>query len=328
MHSMTRRKSVRCLLFVLLALILTGGMPYKKLTVKAATRYSVRFFDQDLKHEYKSIAKYVTSGGNIVLPTVKDKKGYTFLGWSATKGKSTRPEYQAGRTVSVKCNKNLFAVWFKRSSEKNITAAELARLDRKKYTRAILIGDSRGVNLEKTLNKEFGSSSHAGVSFISGWGQGLSWFKRTGVQMLLRNLKNYGGGTKEKPVAIAINLGVNDSQNISGYISYMKTLASQLKGYHCKFFYVSVNPLNSAVLASRGRYGRTEPKVIKFNSRIRTGLSGIYQYIDTYTKLLYYGYAFDSGEGRDTGYDDGVHYSTRTYKKIYNMTIYGINAAK
>ena len=71
---------------------------------------------------------------------------------------------------------------------------------------------------------------------------------------------------------------------------------------------------------------RTEAAVRSFNNVIRSGLCGgsspLYTYIDTYSYLMKTGYGTDRNrEGWDEGIDDGLHYTTKTYKRIYKYCL-------
>ena len=69
------------------------------------------------------------------------------------------------------------------------------------------------------------------------------------------------------PIAVVFNLGVNDMANVSNYVSYMTDIASTLKSKNCKLFYMSVNPLNSTMIAKAGKGARTEAQVRELTAR-------------------------------------------------------------
>lgn len=85
---------------------------------------------------------------------------------------------------------------------------------------------------------------------------------------------------------------------------------------------MSVNPVNSKMNEKTNHTVRKEADVRQFNSYIKSGLAQDYTFIDTYSWLMQTGYSTDSnGYGIDTGVDDGLHYSTRTYKRIYHYCL-------
>lgn len=111
----------------------------------------------------------------------------------------------------------------------------------------------------------------------------MSWFRDTGYAQLIEEIDKTEGS---KPIAVIFNLGVNDLGNAGNYVSYMTNIASTLKSKNCKLFYMSVNPINSTMITKAGRKPRTEAQVREFNSKIRSGLSLDYKYIDMYSVLM------------------------------------------
>lgn len=83
------------------------------------------------------------------------------------------------------------------------------------------------------------------VEFIAKWGEGLYWFKSTDTDSLVL----YQNSQRIRK-AVIINLGVNDLNNGRAYVTYMKKVAANLKKYNCKMYYLSVNPVNSAMIKS------------------------------------------------------------------------------
>lgn len=55
----------------------------------------------------------VASGTVITLPSVKSYTDWEFAGWSATKGATTAPDYEAGDTITVTADVSLYAVFGK-----------------------------------------------------------------------------------------------------------------------------------------------------------------------------------------------------------------------
>ena len=153
-------------------------------------------------------------------------------------------------------------------------------------------------------------------------GKGLSWFRDTGYAQLIEEIDKTEGS---KPIAVIFNLGVNDLGNAGNYVSYMTNIASTLKSKNCKLFYMSVNPINSIMITKAGRGARTEAQVREFNSKISSGLSLYYKYIDMYSVLMKKGYGTNARyDGVDDG-DDGLHYTTKTFKRIYYYCITYLN---
>lgn len=127
---------------------------------------------------------------------------------------------------------------------------------------------------------------------------------------------------------VIFNLGVNDlsSHNfgngvdykgeVNAYLAYMNTLAEELES-NCRLFYMSVNSVNTAMKPTR-----KEAQLRYFNDRLQSGLNNGFQWIDTYKYLMENGYStYNEFKGN---IDDGVQYSTRTYKRIYKYCIKAI----
>ena len=119
-------------------------------------------------------------------------------------------------------------------------------------------------------------------------GQGLSWLKETGMNSILSKAQAYY--SVQRPTAVIFNLGVNDPGQMYNYVTYLKQIAGELQKKNCKLFFMSVNPVNSKVIQVRGfNKLRTEVVVRKFNT--------------------------------DVTVDDGLHYTTKTYKRIFKYCL-------
>ena len=277
----------------------------------------------NLRKANGTVWKTVTlgKGGYLKLPSVSNAEGYTFMGWSKTRrtGSSTDPDYEAGELLRISKNTNLYATVFNRALEKDISSDEMAHpAIGMMYSKVIFVGDSRTAGIQATLKKQMSSSVTNGVSFVANPGKGLSWFRDTGYAQLIEEIDKTEGS---KPIAVIFNLGVNDLGNAGNYVSYMTNIASTLKSKNCKLFYMSVNPINSIMITKAGRGARTEAQVREFNSKIRSGLSLYYKYIDMYSVLMKKGYGTNARyDGVDDG-DDGLHYTTKTFKRIYYYCI-------
>ena len=98
-----------------------------------------------------------------------------------------------------------------------------------------------------------GASAPSNVEFIAKAGEGLDWFKSSGYKTLYRSVAKRPRTEKK---AVIINLGVNDLKNSASYVKYMKKVAAKLKKYNCKMYYLSVNPVNSAMIKSVNGKGK------------------------------------------------------------------------
>ena len=89
---------------------------------------------------------------------------------------------------------------------------------------------------------------------------------------------------------------------------------------------MSVNPINRSMLKVEGKTDRSEAAVREFNEMIRSSLASNYTYIDTYSYLKATGFGFDGGYGTigSGGFDDGLHYTSQTYKRIYRYCLNAI----
>ena len=279
--------------------------------------------------DYMALARTVDVGQSVVLPAVKNPAGYTFLGWSRVPG-ATAAEYLPGQEFAVYAATRLYAVMYSKESEEDINQGVLATGWQQYYRKIIFVGDSRFNRMANTLQNEFpGSPKLSNISFICREGKGLAWLQGEGRDLLLKELSSY---YSKVPTAIVFNLGVNDLAQIGEYLAYMPQLAQELEGKNVKLFYMSVNPINSVMIRLSGHAERSEERVLAFNSQIRQGLcgeGGAYTYLDTFGWLTRSGYSHNSGMGDGNTsavtLDDGLHYSARTYKRIFNYCITMLN---
>lgn len=266
--------------------------------------------------------KKVKSGGSVILPVEVNKRGYTFLGWSTVPGQTCNPMYQAYQKIQVMKNIHLYPVKYKWNQEPDIYAGGLAD-SVEKYDKIIFVGDSRTAMLRSTLKQQCSSDSLKKVGFVCKTGEGLDWMKKYGEKELLNEIS--GMDDNAKPVAVIFNLGVNDlihknresisyDSVASDYASYMNGLSRKLTARNCELFYMSVNPCNTAMKSTR-----KESEIRGFNNRLRQRLNGNFIWINSYSYLMRCGY---TTRCEFRGYtDDGVHYSMRTYKRIYAYAI-------
>ena len=271
----------------------------------------------------------VIPGSSYTLPCMSNPSGYTFMGWGRQKGmlmSQSRPlslAYEAYAAMNnVKGTVHLYAVLMRRSDEPDLTDSQLSSPDLSAYKKVIFVGDSRTVRMERTLTAQNINYRKKNVAFIGKVGEGLVWFQNTGYQLLLNEI-NRTNMNDPRPIAVVFSLGVNNlSVNpvtvSEQYISYLRGIAPNLQEKNCRLFFMSVNPVNSIIIQKSLTLDRKEWRVRTFNGKVASGLSGTYAFINTYSWLMKTGYSTDNGSaGKDIGIDDGLHYTTRTYKRIY-----------
>lgn len=260
-------------------------------------------------------------------PSVNLGSANMCLGWSRKIGART-PEFYAGDKIPTK-NGKYYMVVFGPEDEK---APAYVRKPLN-YDQVYFVGDSRTAQMEQML----GSRKPSNVEFVAKSGMGLNWFKERsnngGYKILWRKVNKLYKETQGKAKqAVIINLGINDihsrtsSSTINSYIKYMRAVSKDLKKFKCDVYYMSVNPVNSAMITAYGGVYRTEKQVLDFNKSIYSGLcSGrnkYFTYIDVCTPLRKYGWRSRQADG---GLYDGLHYSNGTYLRIYDYCIKYLN---
>ena len=257
-----------------------------------------------------------TSSRSATFPAVNLNSANMCLGWSRTKGKTTNPEYKAGDKIPTRTGNYYMVVFFSKQDR-----APASIIKPTKHQMVYFVGDSRTVGLQLAL----GNSAPSNVDFVCKGNQGLDWFRQTGYRELLRKLSKQSRKTKK---AVIINLGVNDMSNINTYVVYMRKVSENLKqNYNCDMYYLSVNPVNSAMIRSYGAGTRTEAQVAAFNKTIYqklcSGSDRAFIYINTCTNLHKYGWSIN--RYYELIYD-GLHYSVETTLRIYGYCIRKLNA--
>lgn len=262
---------------------------------------------------------YTSESKKAVFPAadIRSGDGSVVLGWSRRKGKTSKPDYYAGDDIPTK-NGDYYMVVFPKAMDKEPTVLEQPS----SYDHVYFVGDSRTVEIQTALR----GRTPDNVSFICKSGEGLEWFQKYGYKKLCRKLKEQPRRNKK---AVIINLGANDLKKSGRYAAVMTEVSKNLrKKYNCSMYYMSVNPVNSAMIKNRvGFYLRTEKQVEDFNRMIRTSLcSGkkkSYTYINTYDYLRKNGWISD--RKNNSGVHDGTHYSNETSIRIYNVSIRFLN---
>ncbi len=159
----------------------------------------------------------------------------------------------------------------------------------------IFVGDSRTVGMESAVG-----SSASNTYFIGKSGSGYSWLTSTASSELDSYLQNYPASK------VVLAFGVNDLGNISNYISYYNKLISKYP--KASFYMMSVNPVNETTEKKYG-YTVTNSQISSFNTQLKNAFPS--RYLDVYTYLNKNGFSTS----------DGVHYTSDTYKKIYNYVL-------
>lgn len=263
-----------------------------------------------------TVWKTVSVSGTEKFPEVAMINGDMCLGWSKTKGKSTlsASDFKAGDKIPTG-NKIYYMVVYKSAMDKAPSSLTTAS----SYDRIYFVGDSRMVDTKRAL----GGSVPSNVQFVAKGQQGLSWFKSTGYRELLQAVSKRPRTTRK---AVVVNLGVNDLSNVDAYITYMSAVAKNLKRYNCKMYYLSVNPVNTAMIQRVGASYRTQAQVTLFNAKIYRNLcygrNKTFTYINTCTNLQTKGWISNR---YNAGIHDGLHYSNATYLKIFDYCMRVLN---
>ena len=258
----------------------------------------------------------LAKGSTYSLPGVKNAEGYTFMGWSTKSMQNVSPNYEAEQTITVNGNMDRYSVVCNRPTEKDLTEDDLPQVNTYKYKQVIFVGDSRTEFMENVL-KGMGNTAIKDVKFVCSAGQGLNWLSSTGWTELYSIVKNDTNSILSKKTAVIFNFGVNDLTKYKKYAEYYNWMAPQLISKGCELYFMSVNPLNRLMLPNAGRSDRSEAAVRTFNKYMQSNLDSAYNYIDMYSYLKSTGYSFASDHYGTGSIDDGLHYTTRTYKRIY-----------
>ena len=319
---MRGRKILYILLTCMLMLMIAPSMTWAATTSGSKTTKKVVKKTVTIETSRGTVKKTVTSGNTIILPGDVNGNGYTFMGWSTIKNQQCNPMYQAYERLKVTKNDHLYPVKYKWNQEPDIYTGNLAD-SVEKYEKIIFVGDSRTAMLRSTLQKQCGSGLFDKVGFVCKSGEGLSWMKNEGEKLLLQEINKEDDSTR--PIAVIFNLGVNDLIHRNGngisydsvsteYASYMNGLSRKLTTRNCELFYMSVNPCNTAMKPTR-----KESEIRGFNNRLKKKLNGNFTWINSYSYLMRCGYTSKCEFRNYT--DDGLHYSMRTYKRIYAYAI-------
>lgn len=163
------------------------------------------------------------------------------------------------------------------------TAAEAENL-------LIYMGDSRIVGMMSSITNK-------SITYIAQSGAGYSWL----VDSAIPELANKIEGKK----FIVLAFGVNDLGNAANYLTKYQELKDTYPNVN--IYIMSVNPVDEAKEAENG-YTVTNESIENFNKTMENSFGE--NYIDVYDQIK------DNFET-----EDGVHYTTETYKKIHEIVI-------
>lgn len=154
----------------------------------------------------------------------------------------------------------------------------------------IYMGDSRIVGMMSSITNK-------SITYIAQSGAGYSWL----VDSAIPELANKIEGKK----FIVLAFGVNDLGNAANYLTKYQELKDTYPNVN--IYIMSVNPVDEAKEAENG-YTVTNESIENFNETMKNSFGE--NYIDVYAQIK------DNFET-----EDGVHYTTETYKKIHEIVI-------
>lgn len=176
----------------------------------------------------------------------------------------------------------------------------------------IIIGDSRTVGMCASITGDWTNCQfNNGGAFVNGddiyiakGSMGYSWFNGTAVPAVNNIIASNPGTTFNIYSLMGVNFLLSD---IDKYIPAYNNLAQGAWKDH-NLILVSVNPVDEAKEAQNG-YSTKNSNIITFNNKLKNGTSGVgnIKYCDTFNVVK-----------GNLGTSDGLHYTSSTYKAIYN----------
>ena len=258
-----------------------------KITKKIGTAIASAVITLLLPFIINTVMEVISTYGDV---GINENGQNTFLNISACWNNSATTN--SNMTPTTYTNKSVFEE-FTNMNKNRISQTTTNRVKHKEktktYNQVVLVGDSRfyGQSNYNLKNDK--------TTYIAKSGEGLAYLKQ-----ITSTMKTYDSDK----AAFVINMGVNDLGNVNNYISYINSLATQLKG---TVYYLSVNPVDE-VKEKQYKYTVKNSDIDSFNQKMKNGLEGV-KYLDSNSYL------------KETGYttSDGVHYTKDTYTKIYNF---------
>ena len=176
----------------------------------------------------------------------------------------------------------------------------------------IIIGDSRTVGMCASITGDWiycqygngGPKYNGNDIYIAQGSMGYSWFSSTAISAVNIILAANPGTTFNIYSLMGVNFLLSD---INKYIPKYNSLAvNEWQGHN--LILVSVNPVDEVMEAKYG-YSTKNVDIISFNTQLKNGTSGVQniKYCDTYNSIL-----------SNLSTSDGLHYTSSTYKAIYN----------
>lgn len=176
----------------------------------------------------------------------------------------------------------------------------------------IIIGDSRTVGMCASITGDWTHCQFSnGGAFVSGndiyiaqGSKGYSWFNSTAVSAVNSIISSNPNVKFNIYSLMGVNFLLSD---IDKYIPTYNSLANGAWNNH-NLILVSVNPVDEAKEAQNG-YSTKNANIVTFNNKLKNGTAGVsnIKYCDTYNSII-----------NNLGTSDGLHYTSTTYKAIYN----------
>ena len=174
----------------------------------------------------------------------------------------------------------------------------------------IVVGDSR----MKYLSQDDSLSVPVNMKFIAKPGAEMDWFKDEAINELENALNNKD---ENRFYSVVFNMGVNDLGNYASreliakkYYDLYQNLA--LKYTDVMFYVMSINPINDYSYRNKSFPKVTNNKIIGTNRELVSMID------ENDVQNISYCDAFNSLE---FGIYDGIHYDSKTNKKILNYII-------
>ncbi len=197
-------------------------------------------------------------------------------------------------------------------SSNNDIIPDSSNTNLKNAAKNIIIGDSRTVGMCASITGDWnkcqfnksGSFINGDDIYIAQGSMGYSWFYNTAVPEVNKIL----AANPDTVYNIYSLMGVNFLlYDIDKYIPTYNDLANGIWSSQ-NLILVSVNPVDEDIEAQHG-YSTKNSNIITFNNKLKSGTSSSsnIKYCDTYSIVL-----------DNLSTSDGLHYSSSTYKIIYN----------